>query len=330
MRTDSRTLLISPIPAAFAAALVLAAACAPAPEPEPPPAEPAATAPAPAGPETGTATAPDGVEVAYETRGTGDTAVVFVHCWACNREFWRDQVQPVADAGYRVVAIDLPGHGASAAAERAEWTLPGLAADVGAVIEELGVERAILVGHSMGGPVSLETARRLPGTIEGIVCVDTLHDAEFDWPEGMVESTTAQLEVDYRAGIEAFVPQLFQPDADPDLVAWVVDQAVETADHEATIAMMRAFPSWNPPEAFGAAGVPVRCINAAPGEQGMPTAIETNRKYADFDATLMEGVGHYPQLERPAEFNELLLGYLEELSAPDGDAAGAEPAGQSG
>jgi pimeloyl-ACP methyl ester carboxylesterase len=47
----------------------------------------------------------------------------------------------------------------------------------------------------------------------------------------------------------------------------------------------------------------------------MPTAIETNRKYADFDAVLMEGVGHYPQLERPEEFNRELLRVLEELSA---------------
>ena len=138
-------------------------------------------------------------------RGAGDVAVVFLHCWACNRDYWRHQVGPVAEAGYRVVALDLPGHGASAAAERAEWTLPGLGADVEAVIRDLGLERVVLVGHSMGGPVALETAARMPGTVAGIVGVDTLHDAEFVFPEGMVESLTAQLEADYRAGIEAFL-----------------------------------------------------------------------------------------------------------------------------
>jgi pimeloyl-ACP methyl ester carboxylesterase len=132
----------------------------------------------------------------------------------------------------------------------------------------------------------------------------------------MVESMTARLEADYRAGIESFVPQLFKADADPALVAWVVDQAVDTTDPAATIALMRAFPAWDPPAAMAAAGVPIRCINAAPaGEQGMPTAVETNRKYADFDAVLIEGVGHYPQLERPAEFNQELLAALAELSA---------------
>lgn len=326
MRTDPRTALVA---LAFATAL---AACAPEPEPAPPPA-PEPEAAAPAEPAAGSVTVPDGVEIAYEARGAGDVAVVFLHCWACNRDYWRDQVEPVADAGYRVVAIDLPGHGASAAAERAEWTLPGLAADIEAVIRDLGLERVVLVGHSMGGPLALETAARMPGTVAGIVGVDTLHDAEFDWPEGMVESLTAQLSADYRAGIEGFLPQLFKPDADPEIVKWVVDQAVDTTNHETTIAMMAAFPKWDPPGALAAAGVPVRCINAAQGEAGMPTAIETNRKYANFDAVLMEGVGHYPQLERPEEFNGLLLAYLAELTAPaaagEGDTAGdaAEEAG---
>lgn len=307
MRTVPRSLL-----ALVPTLLLLAAGCAP--EPAPPPAEEAA-APPPSVPVRATATAADGVPIAYEARGAGGTAVVFVHCWACNRAFWREQVEPVAAAGYRVVALDLPGHGESGAG-RAEWSLAGLAADVAAVIEALGLERVVLVGHSMGGPVSLETAARLPGRVVGVACVDTLHDAEFAWPEGMVESLSAQLEADYRAGIESFVPQLFKAGADPALVGWVVDQAVETADPAATIALMRAFPTWDAPAAMAAAGVPIRCINAAPeGEQGMQTAVETNRKHADFDAVLMEGVGHYPQLERPEEFNQKLLAALAELSA---------------
>ena len=63
------------------------------------------------------------------------------------------------------------------------------------------------------------------------------------------------------------------------------------------------------------AGVPIRCVNAAPeGNQGFATEVEINRKYADFAAVLMEGVGHYPQLERPDEFNVRLLQLLAELN----------------
>jgi pimeloyl-ACP methyl ester carboxylesterase len=114
--------------------------------------------------------------------------------------------------------------------------------------------------------------------------------------------------------MESFVPQLFKDDADPEVMAWVIEQAV-ASDQAATIALMRAFAGWEAPAAMSAAGAPIRCINAAPeGERGLATEIAINRKYADFDAVLMEGVGHYPQLERPGEFNERLLAALQELA----------------
>jgi sigma-B regulation protein RsbQ len=56
--------------------------------------------------------------------------------------------------------------------------------------------------------------------------------------------------------------------------------------------------------------VPIRAINAA---APFPTRIEANRKYADFDAVLMEGVGHYPHMTRPEQFNPLLLEAIEGL-----------------
>jgi len=296
----------------LAASTLLAAlgagACASAPGPagEPPP---GATV-------TGTITLADGVPMAYESRGTGETAVVFVHCWACNREFWRGQVEAVADAGYRVVRLDLPGHGESGSG-RTEWSVGRLGADAAAAIDAMDLDRVVLVGHSMGGPVSVEAASLAPERVVGIVCVDTLHDAELEWPEGMTEAIASGLETDYRGGIEGFVPRMFPADADPALVDWVVDQAVETADRGATIALMRTMEGWNAAERLPAAGVPIRCINAAPaGEAGLPTRIETNRKYADYDAVILEGVGHYLQLERPAEFNEALLAALAELSGP--------------
>lgn len=261
----------------------------------------------------GTVAAADGVPIVYWAAGGGDTAVVFVHCWACNHEFWRHQVEPVAAAGYRVVTLDLPGHGDSGD-DRTEWSIPGLAADVATVIDELGLERVLLVGHSMGGPVSVEVARRLPGRVAGIACVDTLHNAEQEFPPEVAESMAESLRQDYRGGLEAFIPQIFREDSDPELVRWVIEQGVETASHEATIALMGAFVAWDARAALAAAGVPIRCINAAPvGGRGLPTEVEINRKYADFDAVIMDGVGHYPQLERPEEFNTLLLETLGQL-----------------
>ena len=277
------------------------------------PAAPAAEDAAASARSQGTVQAADGVPIVYQTAGAGETAVVFVHCWACNRQFWRHQVEPVAAAGYRVVTLDLPGHGESGS-ERADWSVDGLAADVETVLDELGLERVILVGHSMGGPVSLAAARRIPGRVRGIACVDTLHNVEFEWPEGMVEDLATQLQQDYRGGMESFVPQLFKTDADPEVVRWVIEAAV-ASDQAGTIALMRDLGRLDRSGLLADAGVPIRCVNAAPeGNQGFATEVEINRKYADFAAVLMEGVGHYPQLERPDEFNVRLLQLLAELN----------------
>lgn len=155
----------------------------------------------------------------------------------------------------------------------------------------------------------------MPGRVIGIMCVDTLNNAEFEWPEGMAEDVTGRMQADYRGVMEYFVPQLFKPDAHREVVQLVIRQAV-ASDHEATLALVRDFPRIDMRTLFSNAGVPVRCINPAPGaEAGFPTAIETNRGYADFDAVLVKGVGHYSQLERSEEFSAKLLEVVGELDA---------------
>ncbi|HSL83506.1 MAG TPA: alpha/beta fold hydrolase, partial [Thermoanaerobaculia bacterium] len=117
--------------------------------------------------DTATVEAADGVPIVYEVSGPAEAAgpaLVFVHCWACDRTYWREQVDVFA-ADHRVVTLDLAGHGESGAGREA-WTVTGLAGDVRAVVEALAreerLERVILIGHSMGGPVSLEAARLMP------------------------------------------------------------------------------------------------------------------------------------------------------------------------
>jgi pimeloyl-ACP methyl ester carboxylesterase len=118
----------------------------------------------------------DGVPIGYEVHGSGTPALVFVHGWSCDRSYWRGQVDAFA-ARHRVVTVDLAGHGASGAG-RSAWTMPAFGEDVVAVVAELGLDDLVLddlvlVGHSMGGDVIVETALRLPGQVLGLVWVDT-------------------------------------------------------------------------------------------------------------------------------------------------------------
>lgn len=278
--------------------------------------------------EPATVEAADGVPIVYEVSGPAEAsgpALVFVHCWACDRTYWREQVDVFA-ADHRVVTLDLAGHGESGGG-RETWTVTGLAGDVQAVVEALAreerLERVILIGHSMGGPVSLEAARLMPERVEAVVAVDTLHDADMEFPEEQVNQMVAGFAGDFTGTMDRFVRRMYREEADPATVDWTVKKA-QAANREAALALMKDFGTLDFPAMFEAANVPIRAINAAP-ETPMQyaTAVEANRQYADFDVVLMPGVGHFLQLERPAEFNRRLREVLAELEA----AAAPEPQG---
>src|SRR5947209_2610424 len=111
----------------------------------------------------------DGAKVHYESYGKGADALVFIHGWTCDLTFWRGQA-PVYEK-HRSLLIDLPGHGQSEKPEAA-YTQERFARGVDAVMRDAGVDRAVLVGHSMGTPVMLTFLRLFPAKVKGFVIVD--------------------------------------------------------------------------------------------------------------------------------------------------------------
>lgn len=253
----------------------------------------------------------DGLQVSYEVRGRGETALVFVHCWACDRTFWHRQLDEFAGE-YRIVAIDLGGHGQSGS-NRDNWTLSSLADDVVAVVDELQLSRFVLIGHSMGGPVALDVAARLPERVRAVIAVDTLHDAEAKPPEGMLEQILEGYRKDFEGSMEQFIAALIHPDSPEETRKWILEKAL-SVDREAVLAVFGTFAGYDLASSLQKVKVPIRCINAAERAPMIPaTATEVNRKYADFDAKIIPDVGHYPLLEKPEEFNRKLRETLQEL-----------------
>jgi pimeloyl-ACP methyl ester carboxylesterase len=173
----------------------------------------------------------------------------------------------------------------------------------------------ILIGHSMGGPVSLAAAPRLSGTLVGIVGVDTLHNAEYEWPEGEANGFLGGLKADFKGTMRAGLKGLLRSDVDPELLESLTAGA-ESQDPTMAVGLMTDMTKLDEAKLMSAAKVPIRCINSAPTFQfSLPTQIETNKKYADFDAVIMDGVGHYPMLEKPEEFNTRLSEVLKQFAA---------------
>lgn len=111
-----------------------------------------------------------GRPVAYREMGQGDPALVLLHGFGMRLHCW-DDVQPVLAARHRTVALDLWGFGASARptdVRPEEWV-----DEVTGVMDALGIERAVLVGHSLGGRVSLMCARAVPERVQGLALCDS-------------------------------------------------------------------------------------------------------------------------------------------------------------
>jgi pimeloyl-ACP methyl ester carboxylesterase len=179
---------------------------------------------------------------------------------------------------------------------------------VAALVEHLKLPRVILVGNSLGGPVSLEAARLLGSRrVLAVVAVDTLHNVEADWPEESRRKLVEAYRRDFQAACTEMMLGLLPKDA-PAQTRERIDR--ETCDNHppAMIALLEQFGAYDQAGSLRRAGVPVRAINSTM----FPTSVDVNRKHApSFEVILMEGVGHYPQVERPAEFQ----GHLRRLIA---------------
>ena len=112
----------------------------------------------------------DTTRIHYVSEGKGKDAIVLVHGWGCNLGFWRDQVPELSKRAH-VIALDLPGHGQSDK-PAIKYDMDLFAAAVDAVLKDAGVERAVLVGHSMGTPVVRQFYRKYPQKTLALVIVD--------------------------------------------------------------------------------------------------------------------------------------------------------------
>jgi pimeloyl-ACP methyl ester carboxylesterase len=111
-----------------------------------------------------------GSRIVYEVHGTGDRVLVYIHGLLMDSQMNRALAASLADRGNRVVLIDLLGHGRSDKPLRAsEYRMDAYGRDVVALLDHLGVERAVIGGVSLGAGVSLQVAVAAPQRVQGLV-----------------------------------------------------------------------------------------------------------------------------------------------------------------
>jgi sigma-B regulation protein RsbQ len=244
----------------------------------------------------------DGVPIHSTVRGSGPKTVVFVHGWTCDESSWREQM-PFFEKNYRVVTLDLPGHGKSGAPASGPLTMELFAKSIEAVRVEAKAGKIVLVGHSMGTPVIREYARLYPANVAALVPVDgVLHLSgspnapnpdRMKGPEGLKNR-------------EAMIRGMFGKSATPAIQEHILKMmlaAPETTAYQAMAATFAA-PNWTD-ETFT---VPALGIYADHSAANDPKYFK--KIFPNGSAVEVPGTGHFVMMEQPGEFNKLLADFL--------------------
>lgn len=251
----------------------------------------------------------DGMRVHFKSVGKGSPAIVFVHGWTCDMTFWQDQ-QAYFEKQSRVILIDLPGHGKSDKPKVA-YTQDLFARAVASVLGDAGVEKAVLVGHSMGTPVIREFYRKYPDKTLALVIVDGAL-RPFGNKEMMDQLMATLRGPNYRQAAEAMIDQMLG-NLSPELKAKIKGTMLNTPQHVALSAMdgMMDEAIWKEDKIK----VPVLAI-LAKSPFWPPDNEEFFKKTAPkLEYHMWEGVSHFLMNERPEEFNKTLAAFLQKIKA---------------
>ncbi len=249
----------------------------------------------------------DGVPIHYQVQGGGTPALVFIHCWSGDQTYWKAQVSHFSPR-YRVVTLDLAGHGESGV-HRKDWTISAFAQDVIAVVDELDLDEVVLIGHSMGGTVALETAAQIPERLSALVAVDTLFDKWARFTPEQREQFLVHFRTRFVETTQNWVRHnLFLPTSDAALVDWVTAD-MSAAPPEVGSASMDAIYEWGKKdfsEALGRLRTRVSMIQAESNAQSLQVVKSFASSFESFQVLEVSEVGHFIMMEEPETFNRLL------------------------
>jgi 3-oxoadipate enol-lactonase len=238
--------------------------------------------------------------------------LVFVHGFTTTSEFWREQADEFAKS-YRVIRINLPGHGASPAPTARSYRIEDFVQDVERVFRELSVDTAVLIGLSMGGIIAQQFAIKYPHLVKALVLVDTT--AHGTGADGTADAFLAAVD---KRGAEKAIQHLsdisFGSSAGPALVEWARQEVIQTPEFVARAAI-RSISDADTRNSLSRIKQPTLVIA---GEEDVVTPTGESEILAkgigNSTLSIIPKAGHFSMLEKPGVFNGILRGFLDEQS----------------
>ncbi len=251
---------------------------------------------------------PDGVTLRFDETGEGDPAIVFVHGWCCSRDNWRRQI-PHFSPNHRVIALDQRGHGESDKPDQ-DYTVSGFVDDLAWFVVDRGLDGPVIVGHSMGGVIAMNLARKHPDIARGIVMVDSgVTPLSQQWQPAAQRFVAALRSDRYKEAAEGYFRiRMFNAESPPELVEELIAAISQTSQrliHTVAVDMLGTHV-----REPGPIPVPALYIRSGSNET---TDGELAERYPGLEVASVGGA-HFIQLERPDETNALIEGLIARVA----------------
>ena len=257
----------------------------------------------------------NGHKVHYQIEGTGSNTIVFIHGWSCDTEFWKYQT-PAFTGDYRVILIDLPGHGKSDAPD-IDYTLDAFADAVKIVLDHSNTDNAVVVGHSMGFAVAWQFAIKYPASTAGLCSVD---GAFFRIPADPAELATLKQNIDMVKGglkmpdreafLTAFLESMYTEKTTPQIREFILNKMSATPKHVTDSAMddLLNLDNWRD---LPVLDVPTLAVYVKSPDYKEEDRAFIHKHFSNLEYHEIEYYSHFFMLETPDYFNATLKAFSE-------------------
>ncbi len=236
--------------------------------------------------------------------GSGEIPVIFLHSFAGNSTHWINQLKYLRE-NRRAIAFDFRAHGKSDSSSSYSYSAEALAGDIAAVGDSLDLERFVLVGHSQGGSAAIAYADTHPTRVAGLVLVGTPGKTSAEISKPVISSLESS---SYQKVMDDYMKRLVA-DAKPEVSSQVNAEAKKLSK-KTSIAFIKGLFEFDPTEMIKRYPGPKLFI-ATSGDTKQPNALVN--QVSNQPKKIIEGTSHWPQLDKPDEFNQILNEFLKKI-----------------
>jgi pimeloyl-ACP methyl ester carboxylesterase len=257
--------------------------------------------------------APSGGQIGYRTLGTGGDWLVLIHGWCGSADHW-NLVAPQLEHGHRLLVVSHPGFGGMAPPPREGRKIEAMGRAVAKVLDHLDIWKATLIGHSMGGPIAVETTIATPERVCGFIGLDTLSDRGYYGrvADEEIARRRRHFAADYGANMRMMVDAIVCPTTTDEMRAQLTRGMLASAPADFALDINEDLFAWNAEERWPLVACPKMLLNSPlvarlADPESMPCFAAT--EIAAYDS------GHFPMIEAPAMIVEKIRNCLAQLAS---------------